>query len=249
MSDERTLPASPRRRTEAIEQFGQPRSAGLTGAIVLVCVVGYGVIAGTALLERTSRWMEGRLRGTIMVADARGELIPELQTALWAAVGLSGELLLVGWCAAMAAELSQTGGRFSAVRLGPHRMLPSPLAALRSPGGLLLETLRWLLPLAAVGMILNERWPEIARLITQSPGQWPEQLGQLISSMGARCACIMLAVGGVQYVRARWNWEQSLLMTADEQRDEQRLDGGQRCRWSGSRRTPTAPHGDVMRSE
>lgn len=224
MSDERSLPATSRRRAEAIAHRGLPRSSGLTSSLVLLAVALYLVASGGEGIIAAASWLTQRLASGHTAATP-AELVDSLRSGLWAGVGLSGMIVVIAFAAAAAADVVQGGLRLSPLPLG-SRFGPgwNRLLAGLAPRRWLAESLRWVLPLAVLGTVWQTHAADLAALLHQSPEQLPLMCGELIRELSLRLVGVVLTVGAVQYVWSRWTWERSLRMTPDELREEQRLE-------------------------
>lgn len=230
MSDspgERNLPATPRRRAEAIERGGLPKSGPLTAAALMLVVSAYAATSGSDAVIRAAHWLRYRLTAIDVTASAPLELLQVTRESLWAGIALAGGLVLLALTSVIFVELLQSGLRVHPQRAAPdmNRLLGAGserIAAGLSPVRLLTEAMRWMTPMALCGLLLVSRWSDLTGLMAESPLETPQVAGELLASLAVRVGMTVLLLGALHYGWSRWSWERSLMMTADEQREEQR---------------------------
>jgi flagellar biosynthesis protein FlhB len=232
MSDDRTLPASPRRRAEAWRTGPTPRSSPLSTAAIVLTTAVYGSLCGGSLLWQSANWLRSQWLDVAQSPPSHD--LPRLvQHSLWAGIGLICGLVLTGFAAAMAIELLQAGWRFN-----PAHMLPDPGRLIASGprrilgglslGALLGESFRWLAPLALLLSILWSDWPRLNRLLAAPPTELPAVAGDVAWQLIWRLCGWLLACGLIHYVWVRWRWERSLQVSPEQQREEHRHDARRR---------------------
>jgi len=226
--EDRTEPATPRRREEARERGQVARSADLSTALVLLAAVLGLRFAGRALIEgllvSTSSSLEG-------LAGVDGD--PEGLRAGFGgafAAGLLGFLPFVGivFAAAVAANLVQVGFLFTASPLVPDldRLNPvSGLGRLLSIRGLM-RLLGSLLKITLVGIVVfGTIWAERTTLLELS-GRGFEQIPgltvDLMQTLSLRAALALLVLAVAEYGVQRWQFERDLRMSKRELREELR---------------------------
>jgi len=235
--EERTEPATPRRREEARERGQVARSADLSSALVLLSAVlalqflGRSMIGG--LLASAAAVLEGF--GSI---DAEpGGLMLHFGSAFTAV--LAGFLPFVGivLAAALVANLAQVGFLFTGEPLVPDLDRINPvtgLGRLFSVRGLL-KVVAGLLKISIVGaVVLWTIWAERARLVELSGQPFEPMLGvatELMLALSLRAALALLALAVLDYGLQRWQHERDLRMSKREVREEmKRYEGDPRIR-------------------
>lgn len=227
-ADDRTLPASARRRSEAIASGHVPRSSQVGTAAMLAAVSAYGAYAGGDLIIDAAGWLRSRWLSVEGSADVAATLVDHMRDSLWAGVGLVGGLILLVFSTVVVAELLQNGMQLRVDRAAPDAArLGSGVSRIGrglSPASMAGELLGWGLPLALFAGLVSSRWPSLADLMHAPPGEIPERAGGLLSSLLTRLGVALVVLAGLHYLWLRWRWEQSLQMTVAEQREEQSRD-------------------------
>jgi flagellar biosynthetic protein FlhB len=204
MSQERTLPASPRRREEARRQGFLPRSPALTAAVVLLAgVAALGLFGPRALEAQLDLLRRGLSLDPGL--DARAAALP---------VGLAllpfAALLVAAAVLASALQTGIVARRFS---LGALWRPIEPLRGLGRAGHAAAQ-------LAAVAIVLAVTlWTERREL---APQHW----ASVSAAFAVRAAAALLALGILDCLWRRWRLERALLMTVQEARDERRRSEG-----------------------
>ena len=235
--EERTEPASPRRREEARERGQVARSADLSSAVILLAAVLALQFLGRPLIGGIFASAVSVLEGLALVEGDPSGLLTQFGGA-FAAV-LLGFLPFVGivLAAALAANLVQVGFLFTAKPLAPDldRINPvSGLGRLLSVRGLL-RLVAGLLKLAVVGLVVFwTLWAERVRLVELSGRGFEQILGvavDLMSLLSIRAAVALLVLALFEYGVQRWQHERDLRMSKQEVREElRRYEGDPRIR-------------------
>lgn len=239
MSDERSLPATERRRTEARRNGWGPRSSDLTTAAALLAVIASIKWLGGGLESETMRNLLGASDiGTASAIVIRAdEWSPSavLQRAIWSGLKIAGGMGLAVGLTVLLVEWLQAGFKLRGSSLLGRRGADSPpgFGVWRlgtSPSLTGIELVRRLSIPGLAGLWLLSRWEVFRGLITASPGQFIVDLQALLIDIGLCVVVLLLAFGAMQY---GWSWichEQALRMTPDELREEQRESGNRRQR-------------------
>lgn len=235
--EERTEPASPRRREEARERGQVARSADLSSAVILLAAVLALQFLGRPLIGGLFASAASVLEGLALVDGDPATLLAQFGGAFTAV--LLGFLPFVGivLAAALAANLVQVGFLFTAKPLAPDldRINPvSGLARLFSARGLL-RLVAGLLKLALVGLVVFwTLWAERVRLVELSGRGFEPILGiavDLMSVLSLRAAIALLVLALFEYGVQRWQYERDLRMSKQEVREElKRYEGDPRIR-------------------
>ncbi|HUR84815.1 MAG TPA: flagellar biosynthesis protein FlhB [Solirubrobacteraceae bacterium] len=235
--EERTEPATPRRREEARERGQVVRSADLSSAVVLLAAVlalrflGKSMIGGLFASVTT-------VLGGLAAADGEPEnLLLHFGGAL-GAVAL-GFLPFVGIivAAALAVNLGQVGFLFTTRPLMPDLDRIDPVSGLGRIFSLrgLVRLAGGLLKLAAVALVVGwTLWVERVRLVELS-GRGFELVGgvaaDLMLSLSLRAALALLVLAVFEYAFQKWEFERNLRMSKREIREElKRFEGDPRIR-------------------
>lgn len=227
MSDvERTLPASPRRRAWAREQGYSPRSAALTGALVLMAAAALAAVQGAQLLNGIGVHLRVQLSTVPQLSLNPLQAVDRLRENALSIGLLAGWWLAAAWGAALAFNLLQTGFQWSPVAIHPDLSRIDPSIGTRrlfSPENL--ATVLW-------GLLVTAAMAFAAMFLTGTRFQSLEY-GRAVPTGGIATHAIE-SVGGVilqlsgmltllttiDVVWRRWRFEQSLRMSPEELRDE-----------------------------
>lgn len=227
-AEEKTEPATPRRRALAREKGQIASSQNLSSALafmgsILALKVSFDYVA-SFLLER-SREMWAGLSGheaTVGwgLASFREVLITSGASCL--------PVMLCSMLAGVAASLCQTGflARPSALTPDFSRLNPvSGLSRVFSRRALV----HCATALVKVGImagvswsILRKSWPELSSLCIRQVGESVTVTGTCINQLATSGAAFMVLMGLVDYVYQWWELEKSLRMSKKEMRDEMR---------------------------
>lgn len=235
--EERTEPASPRRREEARERGQVARSADLSSAVILLAAVLALQFLGRPLIGGLFASAASVLERLALVDGDPAGLLTQFGGAFTAV--LLGFLPFVGivLAAALAANLVQVGFLFTAKPLAPDfdRLNPvSGLVRLFSMRGLL-RLVAGLLKLTIVGLVVFwTLWAERVRLVELSGRGFEPILGvavDLMSVLSLRAALALLVLALCEYGVQRWQHERDLRMSKQEVREElKRYEGDPRIR-------------------
>jgi len=222
--EERTEPATPRRREEARERGQVARSADLSAAVVLVASVLALRFLGRPLMESLSG-------STVRVLEGMGVFDgdPASLPGLFGGV-LTGFLPFAGivLAAALAVNLAQVGVLFTAKPLAPDldRINPvSGLGRLFSVRGLA-RLVAGLLKVAVIGVVVFWTiWAERSTLVGLSGRAFEQIPGisiELMQTLSLRAALALLVLALVDYGFQRWQHARDLRMSRRELREEMR---------------------------
>lgn len=222
---ERTLPATERRRAWAREQGYSARSAAFTAAMSMMTAAGLWLWSGPAVLDQLASRVQSRLSRPAAISlgvDSATDLIREDVVAL----GLFGIWGMAAvWCVAVAANLVQTGFHWSpaAVSADAARINPAVGASRLFSVNNVLTSFWSLLVLSGVSVgafVALTFWKPIA---SNWGGRFETLIRQASNDLSwtmLQLAALVVALCILDVARRRWALEQSLRMTADEQREE-----------------------------
>ena len=235
--EERTEPATPRRREEARERGQVARSADLSSAVILLAAVLALQFLGRPMIGGIFASTASVLEGLALVDGDPAAVLGQFGGAFTAV--LLGFLPFVGivLAAALAANLVQVGFLFTAQPLAPDfdRLNPvSGLGRLLSVRGLL-RLVAGLLKLAVVALVVFwTLWAERVRLVELAGRGFEQILGiavDLMLVLSLRAAIALLVLALFEYGFQRWQYERDLRMSKQEVREElRRYEGDPRIR-------------------
>ena len=223
---EKTEQATPRRREEVRKKGQVAKSVDLTSAIVLLsAMLSLYYLAPTLLqtmTDMTRLYIESAATMRIDTATAPALMMKGILQA--GAFFMPFMLMLAG--AAMLANIAQVGFKLSGYPLTPRFEKLNPLTGLQRmfSARALVELAKSIFKLLIVGLIayLTIR-SEFQKLISLSNadvwGAWAF-LGSVCFTLGMRIAIAFLVLGLIDYGFQRYQFEQDILMTKEEVRQE-----------------------------
>ncbi len=229
---EKTEQATPRRRQEARDKGQVARSTDLSvaltllGAVVILHLSGGSLLEALALLTRKSL---DSLHTEAMTTQVLRLVYAHSMVFLFtvAAPFLFGMLAI-----AIAGNLLQTGFIWTPepikpdiTRLDPFKGLKR-LVSKRGFARLLVSIFKVLLIGVIAWVTIRRAIPSTAALMGLSPAEIVTFGGRLVISMGYKVAAALLILALLDYAFQRWQYEQDLMMTKQELRDElKRMEG------------------------
>lgn len=229
---DKTEPASPKRRQDARQKGQIPKSTEVTTAFLLLATGGLLWAVGSNLATGFASLLgDGLVRSAMLPRDpaeimtwVRGSSI---QAALVAAPLLIGLALAGGAIAA-----AQARGVLSTEPLKPQLGRLAPHTNAKRIWGIraVAELVKAILKLGIVGgvlyLTLRNSWSEILTLGQQSPivlGQW---LGNFVVRLFLTAGATYLVLAGGDYAFQLWQHEKQLRMTKQEVKQEQKETDG-----------------------
>lgn len=235
--EERTEPATPRRREEARRHGRVARSADLSSAVVLLAAVLALPLLGGPLARGLAGSTAGAFERMAALGCPESDLFADLGGLFTASLAAALPLLGALAAAALAVNLLQVGFLFApeavapkAERLDLGRGLArifSARSALRGAAGLL--------KVAAVGAVVAlSLWAERDALAALAGRPFEQALGAALGMLfvlSLRAALALVALGVLDYAAQRWQHERDLRMSRRELREElRRYEGDPRVR-------------------
>lgn len=227
MSEDRTQPASKRRRQLAREHGQAAHSPELTAAAGwLVAVVLLGIV-GDELVVGLTRLVSGPLIRPAMITVDRAAVVADVRELV---VGLARPLGLVlfGFVAgALAAHQAQVRGLWAPALLAPDL---SRLWTLSSGPGLAVraERMGWSMAKAVVlvgasAWAIRSGWTDVLSLGGLEGPALARGAGHLVLQLARTLAAALLVLGVIDYVLRYRRFEAMLRTTTEEQREDRRV--------------------------
>jgi flagellar biosynthesis protein FlhB len=223
---ERTEPATPRKREDARKQ-GQvarsrelPSAAVLLGGILVLSLAGGAMAGGLMDLWRDLLSRSGEL---VVSPESLSQMIAGLT---WKFVLLVGPMILALALVVVAVHLAQVGFFLTGEAISPKFSRINPLEGFRRFLSVqsLVELLKALLKLAIVAYVawrtVAAEWETFLLLSDVSPWTVATHLGQVVLRIGLRTGLVLVALGLLDYLYQRWEHERGLRMTKDEVKEE-----------------------------
>ncbi|NUN48115.1 MAG: flagellar biosynthesis protein FlhB [Candidatus Brocadiae bacterium] len=235
--EDRTEPATPRRREEARERGHVARSGDLNSSLVLLAALLALHMFGRACLDgmaHASRALFGGLHQFDLtpasVTPAAGSLLVILARAL-------APILAAAFVVALAANWAQVGLLFTGTPLTPNPGRLNPLEGFKrmfsARSGLRLATsLLKLCALAGVlAWTLTSSLPSLLAMPGLTVPAIAAGLADLSFLLALRAAIALVAIGVVDFGAQRWQYERDLRMSKHEIKEEvARMEGNPRIR-------------------
>lgn len=227
-TDERTEPATPRRRAEAREQGQVARSQDLGAAVVLLAGLLVLNYSGGPLMRRLVEVIRYCLDGGD-VPLPRVEQMGGIGLRVMTMAGYAVVPLLVGvFLAAVLVQAAQVGWSPTLKPLTPNINKLNPVAGLRrlfsarSMMQLLMNVLKMVVVAGIAYVTLRDRYA----LVVSAAGlhHWAilGLIGELLFTLTVRLALVLLVLGIADYLYQRHRLEKDLRMTREEVKEEYR---------------------------
>ena len=237
--DTKTIPATPLKRQRARQQGNCPKSRSLVAAVIL--------LSAAVLLANNSASAVDAIKGHwAELLQFSPELLNQTNqtdsSALTKLVGTTGFRMLKQtaplasglMAATILASVLQTGFIWlpDKIKLDATRMSPQHWWQQITHRSRWVECLgsgcRAAIILAVVMVTLWTQRTELAQLSFKHASGVEQGGLQLLSSAAIRVALVLLAIASIDFFWQRWKWNQSLRMTPEELKEEQREQQGQR---------------------
>ncbi|MFN8588903.1 MAG: flagellar biosynthesis protein FlhB [Burkholderiaceae bacterium] len=230
---ERTESPTARRRQQALDEGNIARSAELSAAAVL--------LAGAAMLGMSGGGSLGNFATRVMRESAgalsAGPLTPVGAVNVIRTVTLGLLVALAPFIGGVVAvtvfvNLAQARGQMSPGALSPKWQNLNPTGGLRKlfSKDALINLPKSLLKLVALGwitwVVLKSHWPELVSLCMTGPGAVLAVMQTLTVRLVLTIGLAFLVIAGADYAWQVWRHEESLKMTKQEVRNENRETDG-----------------------
>ena len=230
-SDDKTEPATPKRRQEAFESGQSPRSSDLTAAILLVAGILMIRQVGPLFVSSLSTVMR-ELLGTVSSPDAHEAASDSLRIAAPHVMWILIPIFLVMALVALFASILQVGFRFTFKPLTPNLGKLNPLAGARR----LFMGQNWfqwsmnLLKMGIVAAIIYSRVSEQLPVIVSLFGYaFPDNIRVawgMIIDLALRVTTTLAVLALIDWGYHRWKFERDIRMSKQEIKDETRQSEG-----------------------
>jgi flagellar biosynthetic protein FlhB len=228
MFQERTEPATPRRRRKAREEGQVARSPDLVASVILLGVLW----AMPGLLPRLAEQVTEFCVQTLAVAGQGGLGAASLgglaRRSLMQVGRVAGPVLGVIAAFALTSNVLQVGLHFTPKQLQPRFSRLDPLQGMKRlcNARSAVELLKGIAKVAAVGgtgwYFCSGRREELLRLAVSPPERIAPRIGELAHGMALRMVAALVVLAALDYAYQRRQHERSLRMTKQEVRDEYR---------------------------
>ncbi|MHB0912651.1 MAG: flagellar biosynthesis protein FlhB [Armatimonadota bacterium] len=259
---DKTEPATQRRREEAREEGRVAKSVDVNSVVVMLGSLFVLKAGGPYLLQHITALMKESL-GNLHKVVLNMDTVPDLAMSCLMKMGvLCLPIMLGAGAVGLSANLMQVGLKVTPKALAPDMSRIDPfkgLARLFSPRSGV-ELLKSAAKLGIVAYVvyshLKTRFPDILKLAEMPTGDMGNAVALLCWQMLMRACTAMLIIAAIDYIYQRFQFENSLKMTKQEVKEEYKRSEGDpqvkgRVRaiqreMSKNRMMSDVPHADVV---
>ncbi len=224
---EKTEPATPRRRQEVRRRGQVAVSRELTSALILLAGVLAVATFSRPALEQIGSLIEYAFTEPFFAVDLTPAQLWEIvPITLGAYLKTAAPIILIIMLTGALTQMVQVGLVFSGEPLLPKMERISPVEGLRRifSRQSFVEFAKAILKIILIGFaafdILRKSWTKFPEFITLPPLQSARIIGDLARNMGLRVGLLLLCLALLDYLYQRWQFEQNIMMSIQEVRDE-----------------------------
>ncbi|MFC1491121.1 flagellar biosynthesis protein FlhB [Nitrospinota bacterium] len=224
--DEKTEPATPKRREEAREKGQVAKSREVTSVAVLLAGVVYffffGSFMGDTLMELARFFFTGAVGRVESTQDFFRVFLEAAYRLAWAILPLMGMVILFS----LGSQVFQFGLLFAPKALVPKFDKLSPLQGAKRLLGKQgwMDLFKSLAKVALVGYVgyftISGAWVLLPQLSQMAPATIMAQFMDVAMKIAIRCAAVLIFIAAIDYAFQRYSYEQNLKMTNDEVKQE-----------------------------
>ncbi|MFQ5692170.1 MAG: flagellar biosynthesis protein FlhB [Nitrospinota bacterium] len=223
---EKTEPASPKRREEARESGKVAKSQEVGSVVILMGALLVFYFSANFMLTGAGDLMSRFFRGLARVELDRSSLLSLLYAALWQMSYILGPFFLATVVFALVANVAQVGLLLAPKALKPNFSAVSPRTGIKklfSSQGLV-ELVKSLLKIGIVGWVawwtFQEEFPKTLPLIHQTPRQILAFWGSVAFKIFLRASLVWIFLALLDFAYRKWKMEKDMRMTKQEVKDE-----------------------------
>jgi flagellar biosynthetic protein FlhB len=235
--EEKTEPATPRKREEARQEGNVSRSADLSSAVLLVAAVGFLMAFGPSFIAQFGKLMAHLLENLHGFDPAPDAMSGELRRLIAILGMLMAPFLLAMIAAALAVNLVQVGFLFTTRVFEPNPDKLNPITGLRRIFSLrgLIRSVFGILKLTVVLVVVGlSLWAERAALIGLGEAEFETVAatwGSTSLTIAMRAAVALLILALLDFAYQRWQYGRDLRMSKQEVKEEmKRYEGDPKIR-------------------
>ena len=223
---DKTEPATPKRREEARKKGDVAKSKELASIAVLTSGVLYLFFAAKGLSMRLGSLMEKAFSQIPGLQDSDSRLMELCSQYVLDYLGFILPISILACAVAVLVNCLQTGVIWSVEALAPKASKIDPIQGLQRVFSLrsLTELLKSIAKIAIVGWVaysaLKEDFPHLLPLIYQDRWEILTWLGRASWKVTIRCCWVIAVLAIFDYVYQKWEFERKLRMTKQELKDE-----------------------------
>jgi len=225
---ERTIPATPRRREEARRRGQVAKSREVNSALMLLAALAALSLLGPRLLREVGNTFGLFFASPTYQSIAGGDLAAVLLLVLERFFVILTPFLMVMVLVAVLVNVLQVGFLFSGEAVSPKWERIDPVAGLKRllSKRSLMELLKSLLKIAVVGYVclntIRQAVPDLATLADRGLDEVFFYLGEVGFKVGIRAGIVLIVIAIIDYAFQRYEYEQSIKMTIQEFKQEMR---------------------------
>jgi flagellar biosynthetic protein FlhB len=223
---EKTEPATPKRRQEARKKGQVAQSREIPSAVVLLSGLGFFAFSGSWMFLNFSEFMEGIFQNIGSLNFDNSSVYPLLSEVLQQVFMILMPLMLIVLIAGVAANLLQIGFLFTGEPLVPNLSKLDPIKGIKKLFSLrsLVELVKALLKVLFVGgiafLLLKGELETIPSLTQMGVGEILSFIGRVAFKICFYTCLVLIALSALDYAYQRWQHERELKMTKQEVKDE-----------------------------
>jgi len=223
---EKTEPATPKRRQEARKKGQVAQSREIPSAMVLLSGLGFFAFSGSWMFVSYSEFMGGVLQNIGSMSFDSSSVYPLLLEVFERLFMVLMPLMLAVLIAGVAANLLQIGFLFTGEPLVPNLNKLDPVKGIKKLFSLrsLVELVKALLKVLFVGgiafLLLRGELETIPSLMQMGVGDILSFIGRVAFKICFYTCLVLIALSALDYAYQRWQHERELKMTKQEVKDE-----------------------------
>ena len=229
---EKTEQATPKRREESAKKGQIAKSQELNSAVVLMAGLGGLWMLGGMMYRDLSGFTVNILSGPQLVDVSLGNIWTLAFNWALFYFGVSGPIMIVLGVAAFVVSISQVGFTINeeALSLKLQRLDPVAGAKRLVSKRSLVELVKGLFKISIVGYIsyitIMPELGTMATLLDVGIGETFAYIAMMIMRVGFRTAIVLLVLAALDYAYQRWEHSNSIKMTKQEVKEEQKQTEG-----------------------
>lgn len=225
-SQEKTEPASPRKREDARKKGQISKSMEVVSAVTLLTAVAVLKMAGPFMSGRLMAFAKATYEAGATQSWAESDVRTLLLNVMFTAALIVAPVALVTMLAGIVANVLQVGFLFTLHPVTPDFNKVNPVSGLKRifSRRALAELAKSLAKVGIVGSVaytaIRDDIVTFPTLVGREPAQVVAILTDLVSTVLLRVGLAMLVLAIMDFMYQRWEFEQSLRMTKQEVKDE-----------------------------
>lgn len=231
-ADDKTEPATPRKRSEARKRGQVAKSTDLSSMTVMLGLLVFLHAMLGSTVEILRLYMQSTFRHLDHTEVSHGTLVTHASSLVMTLFRSIGPLVLLAMAVGITVNVAQTGPMISSERLKPdfNRLNPIKGASRFFSPMSLFELAKSLFKIGVIGYVcyssVSAAYPKLLMLSRIGLMQSIGLMLEITYQMALRVVVTMLVMGAVDFFYQRYTLEKSLRMTKQEVRDEMKQQEG-----------------------